>query len=213
MSLYSQMPSFVLGFHGCDLGVADSVIAGREFLRPSSNEYDWLGEGIYFWEHSPTRALEYATHLQRRTRKSGPRISEPAVIGAVIDLGYCLNLLDSKFIQVVQECYRGLVDAAADAGSELPKNKPTARNNGLLLRDLDCAVINYVHQSQSDKGLQPFDTVRSVFIEGEPLYPTGGFFSKTTTSSSAFAMRDASKAISGPSPIRIRPKLSEHIHC
>ena len=42
------LPSFVLGYHGCDAALAEEVLAGREILRPSRNDYDWLGEGIYF---------------------------------------------------------------------------------------------------------------------------------------------------------------------
>ena len=52
--LYSILPSFALGFHGCDESVADAVLAGNQQLFPSRNKYDWLGEGIYFWENSPT---------------------------------------------------------------------------------------------------------------------------------------------------------------
>ncbi len=35
--------AFVLGFHGCDESVGEQVLAGREPLAPSSNDYDWLG--------------------------------------------------------------------------------------------------------------------------------------------------------------------------
>ncbi len=50
----------IFGYHGCDRAVADPVLTGRQQLGPSSNEYDWLGSGIYFWEHGPSRALEWA---------------------------------------------------------------------------------------------------------------------------------------------------------
>ena len=168
----------MLGFHGCDLSVAESVFQGRAVLHPSRNDYDWLGEGIYFWEHSPGRALEYVTHLKSNPRKTGPQIAEPAVIGALIDLGHCLNLLDSKFLKVVADGYLGLIESTQSSGVDLPTNRAAGIQGSLLLRDLDCAVINYVHQSRSDEGLPAFDTVRSVFIEGDPLYPTAGFYSK-----------------------------------
>ena len=48
----------IFGFHGCDRRVADSVLAGKAKLTASSNAYDWLGTGIYFWEHGPARAQE-----------------------------------------------------------------------------------------------------------------------------------------------------------
>jgi hypothetical protein len=48
----------------------------------------------------------------------------------------------------------------------------------LLLRDLDCAVIESVHMRRSRQGQQPFDSVRSVFYEGGELYPNAGFREK-----------------------------------
>lgn len=40
------MANLVIGFHGCDLSVADKIITGKDELRPSKNSYDWLGHGI-----------------------------------------------------------------------------------------------------------------------------------------------------------------------
>ena len=52
------LPGFLLGYHGCDEQVAENVLSGNDTLRPSTNDYDWLGHGIYFWESNPRRALE-----------------------------------------------------------------------------------------------------------------------------------------------------------
>ena len=46
--MYSVLPSFVLGFHGCDRSVGEDVLADKSRLLPSENSYDWLGSGIYF---------------------------------------------------------------------------------------------------------------------------------------------------------------------
>ena len=50
-----------------------------------------------------------------------------------------------------------------------------------LLRNLDCAVINFMHSAIRDGGIpvQPFDTVRGLFTEGGDLYPGSGFKEKT----------------------------------
>jgi hypothetical protein len=59
---YKQLPGLVLGFHGCDRDAAEEVLSGqRSHLVHSSNEYDWLGGGIYFWERDPWRALSWAS--------------------------------------------------------------------------------------------------------------------------------------------------------
>lgn len=64
-SLYSNRPNLVIGFHGCDKSVSDKVITGEENLLASKNDYDWLGNGIYFWENNEDRALEWAIQLSK----------------------------------------------------------------------------------------------------------------------------------------------------
>jgi len=43
---------------------------------------------------------------------------------------------------------------------------------------LPCAVINSLHQTRRDRGLRPFDTVRSAFAEGGELFPGSGVTAK-----------------------------------
>jgi hypothetical protein len=38
----------VLGYHGCDRSIMNDVLTGKQDLRVSRNDYDWLGNGIYF---------------------------------------------------------------------------------------------------------------------------------------------------------------------
>ena len=80
-------PQIVVGFHGCDRSTFDQVIQQNVHLSSSANKYDWLGHGIYFWEGSYERALDWA--------KNSDKVSEPSVIGAFIRLGNCLDLLDT----------------------------------------------------------------------------------------------------------------------
>jgi hypothetical protein len=49
----------------------------------------------------------------------------------------------------------------------------------LLLRKLDCAVINSLHSAREESAVAPFDTIRGVFTEGEHIYPNAGFRRKT----------------------------------
>jgi hypothetical protein len=176
--VYDLLPSFVLGFHGCDSAVAEAIFAGRSILRPSENDYDWLGHGVYFWENNPARAHAYAEQMRDRPRRRGQRVRQPAVVGAVIDLGCCLNLLDQVMIGLVKEAYEDLVSIAASADEELPRNRG---GHDLLQRFLDCAVLEHLHRSRTmaSESLPPFDTVRAVFIEGKPIYPRAGFHEKS----------------------------------
>jgi hypothetical protein len=177
--VYDLLPSFILGFHGCDHDVAESVFAGKTGLRSSDNDYDWLGNGVYFWENSPQRAMDYARMLVKNPKRARSQIKKPAVVGAVIDLGHCLNLLDVQFLTLVKDAYDTLLEASTLAGTPMPKNRPVGASKELLLRPLDCAVIEMVHKGlpakKKKKNLVPFDSVRGVFAEGGELYPNAGF--------------------------------------
>ena len=174
--MYSVKSGLILGFHGCDRSVVQKVLNDETMLKGSTNKYDWLGHGVYFWENSPSRALEFAEHLQKNPRKSKGKIIEPAVIGAIIQLGFCLDLLDYGNLQLLKEGYETLL--AYSKTSELPRNKDVKGLEGLLLRELDCAVIETLHTSREDLRQPPFDSIRGVFYEGEELYPNAGFREK-----------------------------------
>lgn len=165
--LYASLPNIIIGFHGCDYDTYCDVLYNHNFLKPSTNDYDWLGNGIYFWEQNLERAYQWADQNKK--------IKNPAVIGAVIDLGYCLNLLDSKYISMLKTEYALFVIEASLCGDTIPKNKDVKGNTDLLLRFLDCAVIEHLHKSRKLANDMPFDFVRGVFFEGEPIYSTSGF--------------------------------------
>lgn len=162
----SNQPSFVLGYHGCDRAVARRVIEGDVALARSENRYDWLGHGVYFWENDPGRAYDWA-------RKSS-RVQEPWVVGAVVDLGNCLNLLETASVDLVVDAYALLRGSTANAG-DLPRNEPAyPQDLDRVKRYRDCAVIEATHRLAHREGLAPFDTVRCMFPEGEPAYEGGG---------------------------------------
>ena len=163
--------SFVLGYHGCTDAVAERLLSGAAFEK-SENNFDWLGSGIYFWEANPRRGMEFAAEQMHRRNESG----HPTVVGAVIDLSFCLDLTTTAGIQQIQRGHKSLVSAATTAKTALPANDG---GTDRLRRHLDCAVINTVHKLREDAGDQPFDTVKGIFTEGGPAYENAGFASKT----------------------------------
>ena len=54
--MYSTRPGLILGFHGCDELLVQQVFSGKKELTPGNQEWDWLANGIYFWENSYERA-------------------------------------------------------------------------------------------------------------------------------------------------------------
>lgn len=129
---------------------------------------------MYFWENNLTRAQLYAQSLVRRRK-----IQQPYVIGAVLKLGYCFDLIDSFSLQTLKHDYEALKVLTELSGDPLPENSPassTDRDN--LYRHLDCAVIEYMHATRVKADLRPYDSVRGAFWEGGELYPTAGFKEK-----------------------------------
>lgn len=176
--MYTTKTGLVLGFHGCDESIVENILLGNEDLKQSDNTYDWLGHGVYFWENSPSRALEFAKFLRDHPQKAKTPIKVPAVIGAVIDLGYCLDFTDYSYLQLLKDGYNLLMAAISKSGIKLA-NKPIGENKDLLFRDLDCAVIETLHSLRyPNSGLKSFDSVRGVFWEGADIYPNAGFKEK-----------------------------------
>jgi hypothetical protein len=160
--------SLVLGYHGCDIRVAEQIIALKDSLHPSQNPWDWLGHGYYFWEDSPARAKGWAI---AESRRRGSKIKQPAVLGAVIDLGNCLNLADAEALKQVKVAHAAYEKICEVAGQKKAANQ----GQDLRARFLDCAVMQSLHVFRKAENRQPFDTVRGFFIEGRELYPGAGF--------------------------------------
>lgn len=181
--MYSNLPNLIIGFHGCDLNTYKNVLYKHERLKISHNSYDWLGNGIYFWENSLNRAEEWAKSYCARYNKKHPheKPREPAVIGAVISMGHCLDLTDYGSSSILKNGYDFLKFELSLLGKPLPVNKNMKESKDLLLRELDCAVIERIHQYNRENGERPYDSVRGVFIEGNPVYKDSGIMEKTHT--------------------------------
>jgi hypothetical protein len=160
--------SLVIGYHGCDVRIARKVISLKDSLHPSQNPWDWLGHGYYFWEDSHARAGQWA---EAESKRRGNKIKQPAVLGAVIDLGECLNLADAEALKQVRVAHDEYERFCNSGGIEKTRN----RGPDLRARYLDCAVMETLHQLRHEEGRQPFATVRGFFMEGQELYAGAGF--------------------------------------
>ncbi len=169
--------ALLLGYHGCDCEIGERILGSGGHLRPSENDYDWLGSGIYFWEDNPRRALDWAEFVRDNPKFSRARIRDPFVIGAIIDPGNCLDLLETDSIRIVEAAYLRLSAVLSAAGAPMPENQ--RHGNEWAVRRLDCAVVNHIHEFNTQAGEMEFDTVRAAFVEGEPLYPGAGFYRRT----------------------------------
>ena len=109
-----------------------------------------------------------------------------AVIGAVIDLGHCLDLANRDNLQLVKLAYKAFNTEQRAAGFSLPQNRSVKGepDRDRVLRFLDCAVIRHLHTAiqrvpEEHRLVEPFDTVKGMFTEGRRLYPGCGYREKT----------------------------------
>ena len=169
--MYHHSPNLVLGFHGCTKDTFEQVLYHHQELEPSNNTYDWLGNGVYFWENSYDRAMDWALNHYKK--------EDAEVIGTVLDLGFCLDLLDFSSREVLKVGYDILVEECKQFHVQLPINKNIGKNTDLLIRELDCAVIERIHRFGEEMNTEEYDSVRGAFIEGKRIYPNSGFYEKT----------------------------------
>lgn len=187
--MYDIRPNLVIGFHGCDIRVRDKLLNHPDEIVISQRPYDWLGHGMYFWENNYVRAMQWAEDKKQRGG-----IETPAVIGAVLHLGHCCDLTDSKFINEVTKAYRLMADERRILGKALPQNKdlPHDKHKNKLLRNRDCGTIEFMHEQiqtgysndikrRGFSDLKLFDSTRGVFTEGGPAFEGSGIMTKTHT--------------------------------
>ncbi|MGA2596119.1 MAG: hypothetical protein ABSH09_03805 [Bryobacteraceae bacterium] len=153
-----QSDRVVVGYHGTSARYARDILNRGEY-RVSQNDYDWLGRGVYFWEHAPYRAWDWARY------KYG---SDAAVLESLIRLGRCLDLTDIRYTDAIKQAFDGLREAYAFKNIDLPQNRGKARR-------LDCLVINYV----AEFVFPECETVRAPFLEGPPIFEGSAILSES----------------------------------
>jgi len=156
----------IIAYHGCDAEVATRLLAGEPFKK-SQNDYDWLGAGIYFWEYGADRARRFAYDQRRRGK-----VTVPTVVGALIQLGRCFDLMDTRFTSELPIAFLRFKTWQSLRGLPVPRNLGATPDK--LLRRRDCAVLNCYLRELEDDGVASYDTVRCCFTEGAPAFEGSG---------------------------------------
>lgn len=180
--MYNYRPNLYIGFHGCDESVRDSLVIQPNTVKMSEKPFDWLGHGFYVWENNYERALRWAQDKQEQGK-----IKNASVVGVVYLLGNCLDFTDTKFIDAIGVYFESLKQDVEKVGDKLPTNKDANDDEfrDKLIRELDCMVIQHLHQkikeeidsdvlTQGYSELKHFDSARGLFTEGGPAFPGAG---------------------------------------
>lgn len=155
-SINLSQPLRVYGYHGTSQEKAQEII-DRGF-NLSTNDYDWLGTGVYFFQDAPVRALTWA-------RERYP--DSPAVIRSELVLENCIDLLDIDWYPIVRETYKMFVLEYERANIPLPRQNPQRSK----AHRLDCAFFNYIVEKILEPQGETIGCIRAVFNEGDRIYP------------------------------------------
>lgn len=147
MPIFADYHRTVVGFHGTTRTTAERIVTGGDFT-PSQNDYDWLGHGIYLWEYAPQQAYRWA-------RQRYAEQTEVAVLGAMIRLGNCFDLLDPQNAESLVVTKQWLETTLGG----LPRNFNAKKY-------LDCAVFEAFYETKQGEG-DPVDTTRAVYVPTE----------------------------------------------
>lgn len=152
-----QTEHIVVAYHGCNRALKEQILKNQNRLKskkelnPKKNKGLWLGSGIYFFEDNLKAAQKWARNHHK---------NNPGVLGAIIDLGDCLDLAALDGTSLLEEAYRFLSIVGKDKEILRSENKDEIR------RELDHVVIDKACDFHVFSG-RYFDTVRCPFVWGK----------------------------------------------
>lgn len=168
-----EPPTTAIGYHGTSSSAAESIL--KEGFRISRNSYDWLGDGVYFFQEAPQRAWDWALQFHP---------DAPAVVAAEIRIVDCIDLLDTGWASFMNEAYNSYLRLVNLAGEEIPEQ---AGGNHRLDRE----VMNYAVGVLGNRGTR-VACARSAFAEGHPVYPNSAILDQSHVQ---IAVRDTERCI------------------
>jgi hypothetical protein len=154
-----QRAPVIRGYHGTSATHAAVIL--RDGFVPSDNDYDCLGNGVYFFEDGLAQARTWA-------KRAHP--SEPAVVQADVRLEDCMDLKDSLgWVPLLAQAHDEVLRVSREQGLPLPRQTSGHHR-------LDRVVIELTVTILEREGIR-IRAVRGVFAEGAPAFP-GSFLSE-----------------------------------
>jgi hypothetical protein len=154
-----QRAPVIRGYHGTSATQAAVIL--RDGFLASHNDYDCLGNGVYFFEDGLAQARAWA-------RRAHP--SEPAVVQADVRLEDCLDLKDSLgWGPLLAQAHDEVLRVSLEQGLPLPRQTSATHR-------LDHAVVELMVAILEREGIR-IRAARGVFAEGAPAFP-GSFLSE-----------------------------------
>ena len=154
-----QRAPVIRGYHGTSATQAAVIL--RDGFLASHNDYDCLGNGVYFFEDGLAQARAWA-------RRAHP--SEPAVVQADVRLEDCMDLRDGVgWVPLLAQAHDEVLRVSREQGLALPRQTGSAHRLDRVLIEVTVAIL----ERQGTR----IRAVRAVFAEGAPAFP-GSFLSE-----------------------------------
>ena len=151
----------MVGYHGTTATRARNILANG--FKPSREAWDWLGEGIYFFEENRDRARMWNPISEHKRRRGRP--AKRVMLGALIDLGASLDLTEPFTTSVLKLTAEALESVFRNEGKPLPQNDVAGSK-----RYFDKILVD-AHCSMRLQERSPVAVVRGVFEEGDRIHP------------------------------------------
>lgn len=164
------MGQILIGYHGCDITTRDGFVSGKKNPKISRNPYDWLYDGLCFFEGDCDRALKLATAASQRSKQTLTRqpIATPAVVGVVLDIDRIFDLSTQNGIENFASAAALIESAYRIRGKEPPKNMPAFEGDTENLhRAFDREVCKFVHDIRKVAHLQAIGHAAEFIANGE----------------------------------------------
>lgn len=145
----------IFGYHGTTLESAQSIVENGFELRPKP--WDWLGDGVYFWQDAPRRASLWGEEWTSK----GAEVPEVSVVKARLRLEDCLDLLDVAWNDAIIRYVKSFRERLRRDGTNL-KNHSDGRHL------LDAAFFNFLVEELEHDGIK-IRSVRAAIAEGESM--------------------------------------------
>jgi hypothetical protein len=154
-----QSALVIRAYHGTSATHAAAIL--RDGFLPSDNEYDCLGDGVYFFEDGLAQAVGWATRAHP---------TEPAVVQADVRLEDCMDLKDSVgWVPLLAQAHGEVLRVSHEQGLALPRQTGSAHRLDRVVIEVTVAIL--------EREGTPIRAVRAVFAEGAPAFP-GSFLSE-----------------------------------
>jgi hypothetical protein len=154
-----QSAPVIRGYHGTSATQAAVIL--RDGFLPSDNDYDCLGDGVYFFQDGLAQAGAWATRAHP---------SEPAVVQADVRLEDCLDLKDSVgWVPLLAQTHDEVLRVSREQDLPLPRQTGSTHRLDRVVIEVAVAIL--------EREGTPIRTVRGVFAEGPPAFP-GSFLSE-----------------------------------